>query len=90
MIVIFQCLPLSVDQVEEEHFGPSGDMEVLCRATVSAVYTDQGSPEAMPVVLEHREDLIRGKKRYSLLKKTRTQFRLANNCCKKISTDVLR
>ena len=63
-----------MDQVEEEHFGPSGDMEVLCRATVSAVYTDQGSPEAMPVVLEHREDLIRGKKRYSLLKKHARNF----------------
>lgn len=47
-------------QVQEQHFGPTGDLEVRCRATVSAVYQEGGTPEAMPVVLEQRDDLIRG------------------------------
>ena len=47
-------------QVQDEHFGANGSLEVRCRATVSAVYREGDTPEAMPVVLGHKEDFIRG------------------------------
>ncbi|XP_047735593.1 uncharacterized protein LOC125177607 [Hyalella azteca] len=50
-----------LDKVQDEHFDANGELEVRCRATVSAVYREGGAPEAMPVVLEHREGLIRAR-----------------------------